>query len=906
MRRFFRRLVTLFRGNAAETSLSREIDAHLHLLEDDFVAQGMSRDEARYAAKRAFGGVEQAKEHQRDARTFRWLAGWPMDMKLGIRMLAKSPGLAIIAVVALAVAIGGGAAYLEFVQDLLHPKLPIPGGERIVGIQVWDQQKGEAQRQALHDYALWRGGNTTLEHIGAGRRLTTNLITGDGRAEPARGVEVTASMFRMIPTRPLLGRTLTEEDARPAAPPVAVIGHGLWRARFNADPDVVGKTMHLGETAYTVVGVMPQGFAFPVNHDLWTPFKVDAAGLARGAGPEIRMFGMLREDVPAEAAGAELERQLKADLALAGVPNAQFLRADVRPYVESLLAGDGESNLQRLVLYSVNIFFIGLLGICGANVATLVFARTATREAEITVRTALGASRGRISAQLFAEALVLTCLAAGVGLLGGSIAVKWATAIFAEVASGAPLPFWWDEGLSVSTVAYAFALAVVAALLIGVIPALKATGPALQGRLREAGAGGSSLKFGGLWTGVIIGQVALTMIFLLSVFSLGYSAFSGLHAYDVTFTRQHYVTARINVEEPPPGADMKAAEAATRQRLQRAYGEIARALEADSQVVDVTYAKRLPGEGTDEFWLEFATPEVAADARLVSDVLWVRGSQVGPNYFETFEQPLVAGRYFTRGEIENAHPVAIVDETFVRLVLGGRNAIGITLREPPTDTRRTPGPWRQIVGVVKDVTLKDLKKTTDAVIFTPAQLGTAWPLHVLVHARGDAAPIIPKLRKAALEVDPTLSVTEVMTMDRLADDNARAMEFFLGGFAVVGAVALLLATAGIYSLVSFTLARRTREIGIRMALGAAPRRIITGVFARAFMQIGAGILAGAVPGLVIATIGVEDAHGTGLAAGTLATFGVAVFVIAVALIACAVPLRRALRIEPIQALRTDG
>ena len=906
MRRFIRRFITLFRAGTAEKHLSREIEAHLHLLEDDFVAQGMSREDARYAAKRAFGGVEQAKEHQRDARTFRVLAGWPMDVKLGIRMLVKSPGLAIIAVIALAVAIGAGAAYVEFVRDLLHPKLSLAGGERIVGIKVWDQQKGGAERQALHDYTLWRDNVTTLEHLGAARRLESNLITGDGRAEPARGVEITASAFRMLDTQPLLGRTLTEEDEGHGAPPVAVIGHDLWRARLNGDPDVIGRTVHLGETARTVVGVMPAGFGFPVNQDLWTPFTVPAAGATRGEGPEIIMFGMLREDVSLEAARAEFDRILKADLAHAPVPEAAFLHADVRPYTDSLLSGDRESNLQFVILYGVNVFFIGLLGICGANIATLVFARTATRESEITVRTALGASRGRISAQLFAEALVLTCLAAGVGLLGGSIAVKWATAIFAEVASGSPLPFWWDHGLSLTTVAYAFGLAVFAALMIGVIPALKATGADLQSRIREAGAGGSSMKFGRLWTGVIIAQVALTMIFLLSVFSLGYSAFSGLHDYDVTFTRQHYVTARLNLESPPVdagGADAR--KAATRQRLQRDYNEIARTLEADPRVLNVTYAKRLPGEGTDQFWLEFATPEVAADAKLWSDVLWVRGSQVGPNYFETFEQPLVAGRYFTPGEIESGRPVAIVDETFVRLVLGGRSAVGLVLREPPNEVSSTPGPWHEIVGVVKDVTLKQQKKSTDAMIFTPLQLGTAWPLHVLVHARGDATPIIPALRKAALEVDPALAVTDVMTMDRLADDNARQMEFFLGAFGVVAAVALLLATAGIYSLISFTLARRTREIGIRMALGAAPRRIVTGVFARAFTQIAIGVLAGAIPGLAIATIGVEDAHGTGFAAGTLATFGVAAFVIGVALVACALPLRRALRIDPIQALRTE-
>jgi predicted permease len=570
------------------------------------------------------------------------------------------------------------------------------------------------------------------------------------------------------------------------------------------------------------------------------------------------------------------------------------------------MSRDPESTLQALVLYAVNLLFLILLLVCGANVATLVFARTATREAEITVRTALGASRGRICAQLFAEALVMTAAAASAGLLAGSVAVEWATAIFFDVAAGTSLPFWWDHGLSWTTIGYAATLAVLAALIVGVVPALKATNASLQGRLREAGAAGAGMKFGSLWTGIIVSQVALTMMLLLSVFSLGYSAFSGLHAYDVTFERTHFLTARLDLDRmSPEGLGREEIARHEGERLRPAFAEMARRLAGNPRVAGVTYAKRIPGEGMDEFWLEFAEPEVAAGARLVSDVLWVRRSQIGPDYFDTFEQPLVAGRPFTQAEIEGGRPVAIVDETFVRLILGGRQAIGLMLREPPNEVSDTPGRWHEIVGVVKDITRKQVKRTSDAMIYTPAALGTTWPLHLIVHARGDASGLIPDVRQMAVAVDRTLQLTDVMTIDRLADDNRKTMTFFLSAFGAVASVALLLATAGIYALVSFTLARRTREIGIRMALGASRRRIITGVFARVFAQIGAGILAGAVPGLAIAAIGVEDAHGTGMSGGLAATLAIAVFVIVVALAACAVPLGRALRMRPVSALRAD-
>ena len=889
LRRFLRRLVTLFRPGKAEADLAREIDAHLQMLEDGFVDTGMSREDARYAARRAFGGVEQAKERQRDERSFRWLAGWPMDLRLGVRMLAKTPGLTVVGVVALAVAIGAGAAYLEFTRDMLAPTLRVPGADRIVGIRVWDTERNSARMQVLRDFAVWRANARTLEDIGASRDFARHLITDDGRTESARGVEISASAFRIVPAAPVLGRALVEDDERPDAEPVAVIGHDLWQARFGADPGVAGRTVRLGSTVYTIVGVMPAGFAFPVNHNLWTPLRAPAAGVKRGEGPYIAMFGRLKEGIGADAARAELQGLLNADAGAA-------LRADVRPYLDSLLAEDRNS-AEVAIVHAANVVFMMLLGICGANVATLVFARTALREAEITVRTALGATRSRISAQLFAEALVLSSLGAAAGLVIARSVGLWGKQMWME-GTGMPRPFWWDDALSPETILYAAVLAVLAALIVGVVPALKATGRHLQGRLREAGAAGSSMKFGGLWTGVIVVQAGLTVLFLATVVSLGWTVLRGLYGLDVTYAREQFMTARVELEGSTAGAE---GARRTSDALQRITGR----LKSEAGVVDATYASSVPGTTWESFAMEFAAPEAARDAKVKTDVLWSESARVGPRFFETVGIPLVAGRYFRDVEVLGGHNVAIVDETFVRTILGGRNALGLMVRETRAEAGG-PGPWHEIVGVVRDVTLRTRKGPDDACLYRPAGTAASTPMRLLVRTQGSASQLAHRLQSAAVSANADVRLVDAMPLDRLAAEEALPMRFFLRIFVVIAAIAMLLSTAGIYALISFTLARRTREIGIRIALGAAPRRIITSVFSRAFVQIGLGVLAGAIPGLVILRDGVDDTGQMGTATGMAVALGVCAFVILVALVSCAAPLRKTLRIEPTQALRADA
>jgi putative ABC transport system permease protein len=900
----FARVRSFVRGVRRPTQWNAEMDEemrfHIEMEAQRLVRDsGLAVDEARRRAAIAFGGLEKYKGAGRDARGITWVLGTSADFKLGLRMLVKYPGLTTIGVIALAVAIGAGAAYLEFINDIFRPSLA-GDAARIVGIQHSDNATGRIEHRVLHDFGRWQGSVRSIEHLGAFTALDRNLITDDGRVEPVRGVEISAAAFRVLPTPPLLGRPLIADDERLSAAPVVLIGFDLWQSRFGADPAVVGKAVRLGAGTYTVVGVMPQGFGFPVNHSLWVPLRANALNMPRRAGPPVRIFGRLASDASLEEAQAELSA-LAASIAT--VDGDTALRPHLRPHVDAMISANGEGPSEMIVLYSFNIFFLALLAVCGANVATLVFARTATRENEITVRTALGASRGRIVGQLFAEALVLSLIAAAVGLVLASALLDTAVD-FATRALQQPAPFWWNKSLSLDTVLYSLALAAAAAAIVGIVPALKATSSRMQMRLKHAGATGSNMRFGGMWTGVIVGQVALTVLFLMTVVSLGWNAYTGRTApKQYQFPRHEYVSARVDFDQPTVAAS-QAQQADQHERFTRAVRSLERELMSTPGVASVTFASAFPGERHGEFFVELdgVRPAVSADP------LWVRQARVAPSFFAAFGARIVSGRAFTESDAQFDRPVVIVDETFVRTVMGGRDPVGLHIRQPQNAENPSAGPWLEVVGVVRDLASHSESTSEDAVLYQPMSpvASTRMAVHVDGVGDADAAALSAQLRGIAAGVDASLRVNDMHRLDATDETDSVFYRFMLGGLSIIGAVALLLAVAGVYSLMSFTLARRTAEIGIRAALGAAPRRIVGAVFSRAFTQVGLGLLVGSVPGVaLVAYGGGEVTRGGGVLMGFGSAVAIALFIIIVTAAACAGPTLRALRIQPTEALRAD-
>ena len=407
------------------------------------------------------------------------------------------------------------------------------------------------------------------------------------------------------------------------------------------------------------------------------------------------------------------------------------------------------------------------------------------------------------------------------------------------------------------------------------------------------------MKFGGVSTGVIVMQVSLTVMFLLGVVSLGWNYdTSEYRGGRVAFARERYLSARLQPDRETP--DSSPSDSA---RFNSTFLDLERRLRAEPGVVDVTYGNAFPGLKHSEFFVEFQgiTPSVPAHGSL-----WVQAATVAPNFLSAFNARIVAGRAFTPADASLDRPVVIVDQTFVQKVLGGRSPLGEWVRQPQNSENPRPGPWYEIVGVVTDLSVAPAKTTEDAVLYRPAMPGGMNPVHMVVHVDGDARALAPRLRTIGAAADPTLRLYDVMRLDQVNESDQFASQFFLRAFAIVSGVALVLSAAGVYSLMAFTVARRTREIAIRVAVGADRRQLLKDIFTRAFAQVGLGVVVGGIPGgLLVAAGAPEVASGAVPAITTFALAGVASFMLAVVFFACAVPARRALRVQPVDALRAE-
>ena len=897
-----RRWTRIFRPDP-RPEVDEELSFHLEQRARDYMARGMDEDAARQAARDRMGDLspvrsecvelltaERRAEARRDWMYFSWL-----DFKLGFRMLLRYPGLTLVGGLAMAFAIWVGAGGFEFIQQMVNPRIPLEQGERIVGLRNWDVSRSGADHRVLHDFVTWRSELRTVEEIGAFRLLQRNLITADGVAEPVKVAEVSASMFPLTRVAPIAGRTLASEDEVPGAAAVAVIGERVAETRFGTAAEAIGKTVQLGSTRVTIVGVMPGRFEFPLAQNTWVPLRLNPLEHARGQAPPVRVFGRLADGTSMDAARAELAA-LGARTTAEHPDTHEHLRAQVIPYTQLFYQFSG---VELAMLMSVNLFLILLLALVCANVALLMFARAATRESEIVVRSALGASRTRIVTQLFAEALVLGALAAGIGLSAAGFGLRWLLSI-ARVEMP-DLPFWFSPSLSPTTIAYALGLTLLAAAIAGVLPALKVT-RGLQERLRQA-AVGSGLQFGGLWTAVIVTQVALTVAFPVVTF------YTQLEAGDVNelqpgFAEQEYLGARIEFDREAPGAAIDTTQASFLARFARTTEELERHIETLPGVTAVTFAERLPRSYHPHRRVEVEGAPFSEDSVLGYRV---SSSAIAPDYLETIDIPVHTGRGFGAGDYQDGATNVIVNQSFVDRVLAGRNPIGKRLRYIYFEEGESPlppeerGPWYEIVGVVRDMGMAEVADPKIAGVYHPLTEDNGYPVEVLVHVNGDVRALGQRLRTVAAAVNPGLRLYDVMPLSERSNGDLEFIAFWFKLSIILSACALGLSLAAIYAVMAFTVARRTREIGIRIALGANPRRLIAAVLRRPILQVTLGIIGGA--GLV--ALFVRAASGT-MSLTQVGVIGAyAVTMMGVCMLACVVPTRRALGVQPTEALRAE-
>ena len=888
--------------------LDAEIGAHLEASIRERMERGATRAEAEAAARREFGNVALVKDTTRDVWGWTWIEHLGQDLRFGVRMMRKYPGLTLVGVVGMAVAIAIAAGAFGIIETVLDPVLPLDEPDRLVAIQIWDTKAQNTERRVLHDFAMWREELRSIEDLSAFYHVRRNLIVPGAQPEVISVAEMTASGFRAARVRPLLGRTLLPEDEREGAQPVVVIGYNAWRTRFASDPSIIGSTIQLGDTFHTVVGVMPDGFEFPVIDQWWIPLGTSLAGLQPLTGPQIFPFGRLAPGATRESAQTELTTLGRRAADAFPETHAQ-LRPQVVPYTHP--PSDLEAPEDALALRSVQYFVVMLLVIVSVNVAILVYARTATRRGEIAIRTALGASRRRIVTQLFLEALVLSAAAAALGLFLTLLGYQELDAALRS--ARLRFPFWMKFSLSPGLMIYTLALTFVSAAIVGAVPALKATGRRVQNSLQAISAGGASgMQLGRTWTVLIVAQVAIAVALLpVAVF----------HAWNVTrhgladpgFPAEEFLAGGLVMDwaNPPSVArDQFVREFIA--RYEHRSAELIRRLKAEPDVADVTFATSYPGlERT--VWVEVegvplppaSEPEVSGSGTFGHEA---RYNRVDVDFFDVFDVPILQGRKFNTPDAAPGAAAIIVNRSFAERVLGGTNVLGRRIRyaERSGDAAAEHiefGRWYEIVGVVSDFPSRAMfLGLADAKLYHASLPGQFYSLNLAVHVRtADPAAFAGRLGEIAAAIDPNLQIVRAMSLDDRLRAQQQLLRLLAGAIGAVTLSVLLLSSAGIYALMSFTVAQRRKEIAIRAALGANPRHIWRSVFSRALRQLAIGASIGAA-----AAVALDRMTGGELMGNTHIILPVvAVIMLIVGLLAALGPVRRAARVDPMATLRHE-
>jgi putative ABC transport system permease protein len=821
--------------------------------------------------------------------------GATLDAKLGLRMLAKQPMLTGVAILALGLGIPASLA-TRHVLGVFQGSLPVPEGERVMGIRNYSLENDEPLMSSVHDYARWReAGLVSFQSIAAARSYGVSVHAGDPGAPPVKGADMSASAFEVLRATPLMGRLLGTADEVRGAPDVVLLGENVWRSRFGSDPEIIGRSVRIGRVEHTVVGVMPSSFRFPMGDEVWLPLRASPVDYPDGEGPGLRVFGRLADGVTAERAALEVA-QLTERLAVDDPQKYARWIGEAVP-MSLLLLGEEENNLDNPEFLLVQAVSLALLLIVCGNVGTLILARTATRLGELSIRTALGASRTRIVSQLFIEALVLALVAAGLGLFAAEMTARWFMGKVAPL-----LPYWMDFGLRPDTVLVAVALSVLAAVVAGVLPAFRATSRSVQPNLQHSATAKGSVRFGLGSSLLIVSEVVLSVGFLAMGGTLVRSVFQDTEG-KLGMEPARYLRADVNVPWIDPALQPEYAdEEAFQTRLRQTQQEVLRRLSEAQAVRGVGLGiddLAAYGPDTRDIVLEGREAEGTWDASTVA---------VDVGFFRGLGRPVLAGRDFSVADVEVTQeeqptPV-IVNTSFVEQVLGGRNAVGqrFRLETPEQGTAIGRAAWFEIVGVVGPFGLNPINPVEDAGFYEPLAPGASNPARYLVEVDGDPASFAPRLREIVAAVDAEATVEEAVSLEEIWEIEQGFIRGMFFMEVVLAGVAFVLAVSGLYALMSFTVSQRTREVAIRSALGARPWSIVSTIARRTAIQLGIGLALGGVWAWVLLSQIVDDPMI--LQINKPVTVAATLLITAlVGAIGCASPTIRGLRIQPSEALR---
>jgi predicted permease len=882
-----RRLLMLVRRGKFDADLDEEMRLHRELRAQREIDRGLPPEEARYAAQRRFGNDLVLREEARDMWGWNWLEHILRDIQYGLRMLRKSPGFTAVAVLTLALGIGANTAIFTVINAVLLRPLPFPNPEQLVTLFERDLKKGYDQNApAAANYLDWQAQNNAFTRMAAYGGGQYNL-TGNERPERVAGAAVAANLFPLLGISPVLGRTFATEEEQPGHDRVVVLSYGLWEERFGGRPDIVGKSITVNGRTCTVIGVMPPGFVFPGDTGtvqeiytwpparLWVPLALDAQTWAVRSDHYLSVIARLKRNVTIQQAASEMD-SIEQGL-VKQYPN-EFIGSEVKLVPLSRQVASGLEPVLLVLLGAVA--FVLLIG-C-ANVANLLLARAASRKKEMAVRAALGASRLRVMRQLIVESLLL-------GIAGGALGVLLAGLGLSMLKAVIPENFPRIGGIRIDgwVLGFTTLIAFTTAILFGLAPAFQSSKTDLTESLKEGGRGFSEgLRHNRLRSLLVISEVGLSLVLLVGA-GLMIRSFIRLENVSLGFNPDHLLTMELSLPES------KYRQGELRKAM--IQGVIDR-LEVLPGVNSAAATTLLPLAG-DNFnsAIEIQGEQLKAPGQSPTTEVRV----VTPQYFKTMGIPLERGRLTTSEDTTTSPHVLLINQTLAQRWLPEKNPIG----------RRATLGWDgfsgQIVGVVADTKEFGVDAEVREEVYIPYSQAPWWPKVALaLRTTSDPTKLANAARVAILGVDPDQPVSEVRTMEQIVSGSVSQPRFrtlLLGLFA---GLALVLATLGIYSVVSYSVGQRTHEIGIRMAVGASEGDVLKLVMTQSMSLALVGIVTGVAGALPLTRLvstwlyGVRSTDlGTFLVVGLLLVF--------VALLASYVPARRATKVDPMVALRHE-
>jgi predicted permease len=877
----------IFRRRSLYNDLAEEMREHLEERTEQFMREGLPRKEAEEAARRAFGNTTLLEERSRETWQWPTLESIWADIKYALRQLVCSPGFALAAILTLTLGIGANTAVFSLVQGVLLAPLPYAQPDRLV--MVWESNPRFAHVAVSYpNFRDWQRAARSFERMAA-LRWNSYDLTNPGTPEHLDGMEISSGFFSTLGVKLGLGREFSPQEDQHGGAPSVILSNHLWRSRFNADREVLGKSVTLNGVDYTVTGVAPPGFRLFDKVDVFAPLGQSDPLIINNRAAHDAMVSIARLKPGASLSHAQAEiGAIQKGLDRLYPEADRDIGTDIDSLKQEIVGDTGGTLL--LLLGAVGFVLL----IACANVASLLLARSAARTREFAIRSALGANRIRIVRQLLIES-VLLALAGGIL---GLAAAKWGVHLLLAALPGT-LPLTGRIGVNVSVLFFAFCISLVVGILFGLAPALKSSSVDMQSSLKEGGGRGSTYAHHRGQSALVVVQMAMTGVLLIGS-GLLFRAIHRIWEANPGFDMQHVITFKVGVS-PALTSTASATRAAYRQlldRIQQIPGV---------QAADFTGLVPLSGSDFDApFWIGSRKPESlqAAPRLLMFDT--------GPDYLRTMGIPLLQGRFFTPQDTTHSPCVVVIDTVFERMYFPGTNPLGQTI----TFGFASMGPC-QIVGVVGHVRhwrVGDPDTYTQNEAYFPLfQDPDRWvPINyadttLLVRTPLDPAVVMPAIKEAVYGVDSGQPVYDVRTMQQIVSESMSSQRFPMILLGVFAALALVLAAVGIYGVISYAVTQRVQEIGVRMALGAEKRQVFQMIIGQGLKLAIPGLAIGVIAALILTRLLSNFSRLLyGVSTGDPITFGaVSLLLIGVAVLACYIPARRAASISPTQALRAE-